>query len=96
MRVYTQQAHAYDQTHSHTRALSLSHTQTLDFFREQQRKVVAFASGLHGRLGALSRVSWLNDQTLVMIADEVSGQWSLIKKWQESKDAGHGKVPHAE
>jgi len=29
----------------------------------------------HGRLGAASGVSWLDEQSLVMIADEVLGGW---------------------
>ena len=80
-------------THTHTLSLSLSlslsptHTQTLDFFRGEQSKVVAFAGGLHVRLGAVSCVSWLNDQTLVMIADEVLGQWSLVKEWLHDKES---------
>lgn len=33
----------------------------LEHWKVQQQKVVAFASGLHVRLGAASRVSLLND-----------------------------------
>jgi hypothetical protein len=47
--------------------------QTLDFFRVQQHKVAAFASGLHGRLGQGLGVLELNEKVLVMIADEVLG-----------------------
>jgi hypothetical protein len=48
---------------------------TLDYFRVQQQKVAAFASGMHSRLGAASGVSWLDEQALMMIADEVLGWW---------------------
>ena len=56
---------------------------TLDFFRLQQQKVAAFASGMHVRLGASSVVSRLHEQILVMIADEVLGGWGLCKEWQQ-------------
>jgi hypothetical protein len=42
------------------------------------------ASGMHARLGAASGVSWLDEQSLVMIADEVLGSRvgsSLLKEW---------------
>jgi hypothetical protein len=57
---------------------------TLDYFRMQQQKVAAFASGMmKARLGAVSGVSWLDEQALVMIADELLGGWGLLKEWQE-------------
>jgi len=57
---------------------------TLDYFRVQQQKVAAFASGMHWRLGAASDVSWLDEQALVvMIADEVLGGWGLLKEWRQ-------------
>jgi hypothetical protein len=56
---------------------------TLDYFRVQQQKVTAFASGMHWRLGAVSGVSWLDEQTLVMIVDEVLGGWGLLKEWRQ-------------
>ena len=56
---------------------------TLDYFRVQQQKVAAFASGMHARLGAASGVSWLDEQALVMIADEVLGGWGLLKEWRQ-------------
>ena len=56
---------------------------TLDYFRVQQQKVAAFASGMHSRLGAASGVSWLDEQALVMIADEVLGGWGLLKEWRQ-------------
>jgi hypothetical protein len=49
----------------------------------QQQKVAAFASGMHWRLGAASGVSWLDEQALVMIADEVLGGWGLLKEWRQ-------------
>jgi len=57
----------------------------LQYWCVQQHKVVAFASGLHVRLGAASRVSSLNDVALVLIADEVLGGWSLLKMWQRER-----------
>ena len=63
----------------------------LSFFRMQQCKVLAFTSGAHGRLGAESCVSWLDEQALLLIADGVLGGWSLFKKWdQERGGAGAG------
>ena len=59
---------------------------TLDYFRVQQQKVAAFASGMHWRLGAASGVSWLDEQALVMIADEVLGGWGLLKEWRQELD----------
>jgi len=53
----------------------------LEHWRVQQHKLAAFASGLHVRLGAASRVSSLNDAALVLIADEILGGWSLLKLW---------------
>jgi len=57
----------------------------LEYLILQQQNMVAFASGLHVRLGAASRVSWLNDFVLVLIADEVLGCWSLLQKWQRGR-----------
>ena len=56
---------------------------TLDYLRLQQQKVAAFASGMHARLGAASGVSWLDEQALVMIADEVLGGCVLLKEWRQ-------------
>ena len=56
-------------------AAGWTNTMTLDYLRVQQQKVAAFASGMHWRLGAASGVSWLDEQALVMIADEVLGGW---------------------
>ncbi len=56
---------------------------TLDYFSVQQQKVAAFASGMHWLLGVSSGVSWLDEQALVMIADEVLGWWGLLKEWQQ-------------
>jgi Leucine-rich repeat (LRR) protein len=52
----------------------------LDYFRVQQAKMAAFASGLHVRLGQASCLSSLNDLILVLIADEVLGGRSLSKE----------------
>jgi len=59
-------------------AAGWTNTMTLDYLRVQQQKVAAFASGMHARLGAASGVSWLDEQALVMIADEVLGGWGLL------------------
>ena len=57
----------------------------------QQHKVVAFASGMHARLGAASGVSRLDEQTLVMIVEEVLGGWALLKQWRQQEErAGSG------
>ncbi len=46
-----------------------------------QDKVTAFESGSQRRLGAASEVSRLNEQTLILIADEVLGRQGLRKEW---------------
>jgi len=70
-------------------AADWSNATTLEFFRVQQHKVAAFASGMHARLGAASGVAGLDEQTLVMIADEVLGGWGLLREWrQHSEHAG--------
>jgi len=48
-------------------AADWNNTTTLEFFRVQQHKVVAFCSGRHARLGAASVVSRLNDQVCVYV-----------------------------
>jgi hypothetical protein len=70
-------------------AAGWTNTMTLDYLRVQQQKVAAFASGMHARLGAASGVSWLDEQALVMIADEVLGGWGLLKEWRQELDAAH-------
>ena len=70
-------------------AADWSNATTLEFFRVQQHKMAAFASGMHARLGAASGVSRLDEQTLVMIADEVLGGWGLLREWQQER-AGEG------
>jgi len=57
--------------------------------RVQQQKVAAFASGMHALLGAASGVSWLDEQALVMIANEVLGGWGLLKEWRQELVAGN-------
>jgi len=63
---------------------------TLEYFRVQQHKMAAFASGMHARLGAGSGLSGLDEQTLVMIADEVLGGWGLLREWRQKEGAGGG------
>jgi len=54
-------------------AAGWDNTAILQHWRVQQHKAVAFASGLHVRLGSTSRVSTLNDMALVLITNEVLG-----------------------
>ena len=42
------------------------------------------------RPGAASGVSGLDEQTLVMIADEVLGGGGLLKEWRQQEGAGAG------
>ena len=53
----------------------------LDIFRVQKDKVTVFVSGSQRRLGAASEVSRLNDQTLILIADEVLRRQGLRQEW---------------
>ncbi len=62
----------------------------VDHFREQQRKVLAFAGGLQRRLGSGSVVSWLDKQMVMLIADEVLERSSLEKEWQEVEEGEAG------
>jgi|LauGreDrversion4_2_1035121.scaffolds.fasta_scaffold627368_1 hypothetical protein len=55
----------------------------LEYCRVPRQKVAAFPSGMHERLGAASGVSWLGEQALVMIADEVLGEWGMLKEWRQ-------------
>jgi len=71
-------------------AADWSNATTLEFFRVQQHKMAAFASGMHARLGAASEVSRLDEQTLVMIADELLGGWGLLREWRQQEGAGAG------
>ena len=64
-------------------AADWSNAMTIDYLRVQQQKVAAFASGMHARLGAASGVSWLDEQALEIIADEVLGGWGLLKEWRQ-------------
>ena len=72
-------------------AANWSNATTLEFFRVQQHKVAAFASGMHARLGAASGVSGLDEQTLVMIADEVLGGWGLLREWRQHSERAGGE-----
>ena len=56
-------------------------------FRNQQAKMVAFACGLHARLGDRSQVGLLDEQTLMMIAHDVPGRKCLLKEWRECTDS---------
>ena len=60
-------------------AADWSDRQILHHFCVQQQKVVAFAGGLHSRLGASSSVSSLDELALMMIAEAVLGRWRLPK-----------------
>jgi hypothetical protein len=62
-------------------AADWTNAMTLDYFRVRQQKVAAFANRMHAWLGAASGVSWLDEQALVMIADERLGGWGLLKEW---------------
>ncbi len=53
-------------------------------FRQQQQKLLAFASGMQKRLGAESRASSVDDEMLRLIADEVLGR-TLFKNWNEGQ-----------
>jgi len=44
------------------------------------------------QLGAASRVSFLNDETLVLITHEVLGGRSLVKLWQRERLAHDGEA----
>jgi hypothetical protein len=52
---------------------------TIYYFNVQQQKVAVFASGMHSLLGAASDISWLDEQALVMISDEVLDGWGLLR-----------------
>ena len=69
-------------------ATDWSYATMLEFLRVQQLKVVAFASGMHARLSAASGVLGLDEDMLVMIAEEVLGGWSLLSEWQQEERAG--------
>jgi hypothetical protein len=65
-----------------TTAEGWSNRTILDFFRTQQGKILAFASGLHGRLGAESSVALLDEQAVLLVADALMGGWRLQLQWQ--------------
>jgi hypothetical protein len=52
-----------------------------DYFRLQQQKMAAFASGRHKRLGAASLILDMSELVLLTIAEEVLGVWGLQKLW---------------
>jgi len=53
----------------------------------QQHKVMAFACGLHERLGEVSQVSSIDESMLMHIANELLGGWSLKQQWQREQMA---------
>jgi len=63
-------------------AAGWTNTAVLQHWRVQQHKLMAFGSGLHWRLGAASPISLLNDTIFLLIADEVLGCISLLRRWQ--------------
>ena len=62
---------------------------SLAFFRVQQKKVEVFARRIQKRLGALSLMSLLDEQALMMIVDQVLGGWSSWKQWQQQQPQQH-------
>ena len=62
---------------------------SLAFFRVQQKKVEVFARRIQKRLGALSLMSVLDEQALMMIVDQVLGGWSSWKQWQQQQPQQH-------
>jgi len=59
-----------------------TNTAVLQHWRVQQHKLMAFGSGLYWRLGVASAISLLNDTIFLLIADEVLGCISLLRRWQ--------------
>ena len=50
-------------------------TTILEYWKMQQHKVMAFACGLHNRLGAVSQVSSIDESMLMHITNELLGGW---------------------
>jgi len=63
-------------------AAGWTNTAVLQHWRVQQHKLMAFGSGLYWRLGVASAISLLNDTIFLLIADEVLGCISLLRRWQ--------------
>jgi hypothetical protein len=59
----------------------------LEYWQMQQHKVMAFACGLHKRLGEVSQVSSIDDSMLLHITNELLGCQSLRKQWQREEMA---------
>jgi hypothetical protein len=61
----------------------------LEYWQIQQHKVMAFACGLHNRLGAVSQVpvSSIDESMLMHITNELLGGWSLMQQWQREQMA---------
>jgi len=47
---------------------------------------MAFACGLHKRLGEVSQVSSIDESTLMHITNELLGGWSLKQQWQQQRE----------
>ena len=60
--------------------------------RTEQAKVLAFASGMHQRLGAGSPVALLSEQELMIIADRVLWSWKLRTEWQQCERVLHMEI----
>jgi len=57
----------------------------LEYWQTQQHKVMAFACGLHNRLGAVSQVSSIDESMLMHITNELPGGRSLMQQWQREQ-----------
>lgn len=66
----------------------------IEYFRMQQQKVAAFASGLNVRLGAVSPLSGLNDEILQLIHWEVFGGLTLLRQWMSQHLREANTVAH--
>lgn len=56
----------------------------LEYFRLQQCKVAAFAGGHHPRLGRHSKLRVLDENTLILVAEEAMGRASLRSRYQHA------------
>ena len=59
----------------------------MQYWQMQQNKVMAFACGLHKRLGEVSQVSSIDDSMLMHITNELLGCQSLKQQWQREQMA---------
>jgi len=60
---------------------------TLQYWQIQQHRVMAFACGLHKRLGEVSQVSSIDESMLMHITNELLGARSLKQQWQREQMA---------